>query len=289
MKNELKNQLRQQDATALAQGYSPAIRAMEIASIVTFVALEAALVWRLWGSAHTGPWLLLSAVLLGYLAADFVSGLVHWMGDTWGSTEMPVLGKAFIRPFREHHVDEKAITRHDFVETNGNNCLVSIPVALLAVALPHSSPGWVFVSTFLGAMIFWVMATNQFHKWSHVDSPPALIGFLQRTHLILPPDHHRVHHTAPYNKYYCITVGWMNKPLLMIAFFPTMERLITWATGMIPRKDDIGTEAALELFEATAAAEPPVVQAAKELLVATAAEVSAAAEDTKPISSARPS
>lgn len=283
MKNELKNQLRQQDATALAQGYSPAIRAMEIASIVSFIGLESALVWRLWGNPHTGPWLVLSALLLGYLAADFVSGLVHWMGDTWGATDMPVLGKAFIRPFREHHVDEKAITRHDFVETNGNNCLVSIPVAILAVALPHTSAGWVFLSAFLGAMIFWVMATNQFHKWSHMDEPPALIGFMQRVHLILPPEHHRIHHTAPYNKYYCITVGWMNKPLAMIGFFPAMERLITWATGAIPRKDDIGTEAALELFEATATAEPPVVQAAKELLEATTAE------EPKPASPVRPS
>ncbi|HEX5748663.1 MAG TPA: fatty acid desaturase family protein [Archangium sp.] len=281
-KNELKNHLRQQDATALAQGYSPAIRAMEIASIVSFVALESALVWRLAGNPHTGPWLLLSAVLLGYLAADFVSGFVHWMGDTWGSTDMPVLGKAFIRPFREHHVDEKAITRHDFVETNGNNCLVSLPVALLAVLLPHSSSGQVFVSAFLGAMIFWVMATNQFHKWSHMDHPPALIGFLQRVHLILPPEHHRIHHTAPFNKYYCITVGWMNKPLLMIGFFPTLERLITRVTGLIPRKDDIGTEAALELFAVTSTATPPVVQAAKELL-------EAAPEETPSVSSARPS
>ncbi|HYO67579.1 MAG TPA: fatty acid desaturase family protein [Archangium sp.] len=280
-KNELKNHLRQQDATALAQGYSPAIRAMEIASIVSFVGLEAVLVWRLWGGSHTGPWLLLSALLLGYLAADFVSGFVHWMGDTWGSTDMPLLGKAFIRPFREHHVDEKAITRHDFVETNGNNCLVSLPVSILAVLLPHASPGQVFVSAFLGAMIFWVMATNQFHKWSHMDHPPALIGFLQRVHLVLPPAHHRIHHTAPFNKYYCITVGWMNKPLLMIGFFPTLERLITRVTGLIPRKDDIGTEAALELFEVTSTATPPVIQAAKELLEASPEEA--------PVSSARPS
>jgi plasmanylethanolamine desaturase len=282
MKNELKNQLRQQDAQVLAQGYSPTIRAMEIASIISFIGLEAGLVWRLWGGPHTSPWLLLSALLLGYLAADFVSGLVHWMGDTWGSTDMPVLGKAFIRPFREHHVDEKAITRHDFVETNGNNCLISLPVAVLAVALPQSSPGQVFVSACLGAMIFWVMATNQFHKWSHMDEPPALIDFLQRVHLVLPPAHHQIHHTAPFNKYYCITVGWMNKPLLMIGFFPALECLITWATGAIPRKDDIGTEAALELFEATASAEPPVVQAAKELL-------ETAPEETQPVSPARPS
>ncbi|WNG20078.1 plasmanylethanolamine desaturase [Cystobacter fuscus] len=284
MKTELKNQLRQQDATVLAQGYSPAIRAMEVFSIVAFVALESALVWRLWGNPLVGPWMVLSAVLLGYLAADFVSGLVHWMGDTWGSTDMPVLGKAFIRPFREHHVDEKAITRHDFVETNGNNCLVSLPVALLALLLPHTSATWVFLSSFLGAMIFWVMATNQFHKWSHTDTPPALIGLMQRVHLVLPPDHHRIHHTAPYDKYYCITVGWMNKPLALIGFFPMMERVITWSTGLIPRKDDIGAEAALELFQTQAADAPPVVKAAQELL-----EGGALAEEPAAVSPVRPS
>ncbi len=281
-KNEIKNKVRQQDAQALAQGYSPAIRAMEIASIVTFISLELALVYRLWHSAHTGTWLLLSAVLLGYLAADFVSGFVHWLGDTWGSTEMPLLGKAFIRPFREHHVDEKAITRHDFVETNGNNCLISIPVAVAAVAMPMSGPGWVFCAAFLGAMIFWVMATNQFHKWSHMDEPPALVGFLQRVHLILPPDHHRIHHTAPYNKYYCITVGWLNWPLKQVHFFPLAERLITWATGLLPRQDDIGDEAARALVEAEGSAEAPVVQVAKELLTKATTTEDAAPVSTRP-------
>jgi ubiquitin-conjugating enzyme E2 variant len=279
MKNTLANKVRQQDAQALAQGYSPAIRAMEIASIVAFVSLEVALVYRLWGNPHTGTWLLLTAVLLGFIAADFVSGFVHWMGDTWGSTDMPVLGKAFIRPFREHHVDEKAITRHDFVETNGNNCLVSLPVAVLALVLPHSSPGWVFASSLLGSMIFWVMATNQFHKWSHLDEPPALVGFLQRVHLILPPGHHHIHHTAPFNKYYCITVGWMNKPLTLIHFFPLAERLITWATGALPRQDDIGAEAAQELVTVTEAQPPPMVEAAKALLLE-----ATTAEDAKPVS-----
>ena len=265
---DLSRKLRQQDAHTLAQGYSPAIRAMEIASIVTFVSLELFLVYRVWGNAFLSMPLVLGALLLGYLAADFVSGFVHWAGDTWGSTQMPVLGKAFIRPFREHHVDEKAITRHDFVETNGNNCLVSIPVAILAVLLPHTSATWLFVSAALGSMIFWVMATNQFHKWSHLDNPPAVIAFFQRVHLILPPAHHHIHHTAPFNKYYCITVGWLNRPLQLIQFFPLAERLITRVTGLLPRQDDIGTEAAAVL-----AAEPlPVVSAARELLQGGASE-----------------
>lgn len=279
MKNDVTNKLRQQDAKTLAQGYSRAIRLMDIGSVVTFTALEGFLVYQLWDNPHSGPWLLLCAVLLGYLAADFVSGFVHWMADTWGSTTMPLLGKAFIRPFREHHVDEKAITRHDFIETNGNNCAISIPVGVMCVTMPHTSSAWVFLSAFLGSMIFWVMATNQFHKWSHLDEPPPVIAFFQRVHLILPPAHHHIHHTAPYNKYYCITVGWLNKPLMMIAFFPTLERLVTWTTGLLPRRDDIGEEAAAVVMQSTAQGEAPVVQAAKALLERT--------EEAKSVSSAR--
>jgi ubiquitin-conjugating enzyme E2 variant len=279
MKNNVTNQLRQQDAQTLAKGYTPLIRAMDIASIVAFMSLEGLLVYQLWGNPHLGPWLVLSAVLVGYLAADFVSGFVHWMADTWGSANMPVLGKAFVRPFREHHVDEKAITRHDFIETNGNNCAISIPVAIMCVAMPHTSSMWVFLAASLGSMIFWVMATNQFHKWSHLDNPPPVIAFFQRVHLILPPAHHQIHHTAPFNKYYCITVGWLNKPLLMFGFFSTLERIVTWATGMLPRQDDIGTEAATALMASTANGEAPVVQAAKALLERT--------EESESVSSAR--
>jgi plasmanylethanolamine desaturase len=268
MKNNIQNQLRQQDAHTLAQGYSRAIRWMDIGSIIVFFGLELGLAFMLWGNPHVGPWLLLSAILLGYLAADFVSGFVHWMADTWGSSTMPVLGKAFVRPFREHHVDQKAITRHDFIETNGNNCAISIPVGIATLVMPHSSPAWVFLAAFLGSMIFWVMGTNQFHKWSHLDTPGPVVNFLQRVHLILPPAHHGIHHTAPFNKYYCITVGWLNKPLAMLGFFPTLERLVTWATGMLPRQDDIGTEAAQSVLKSSGG-EAPMVQAAKALLEGT--------------------
>src|ERR1700758_153743 len=114
---------------------SKALRALDWSSIVSYAGLGCWLALELAPPATGRPWVVLTAVLLGYLAADLVSGLVHWAADTWGSVDLPILGPAVLRPFREHHRDQLAITRHDFVETNGNNCLISLPVLGLAIWL----------------------------------------------------------------------------------------------------------------------------------------------------------
>jgi ubiquitin-conjugating enzyme E2 variant len=198
-------------ARSVAAGYTTAHRTLEIFGIATFGALAAVVAGRIGSAAVGGQWALVGlAAVGGYIAADFLSGLAHWLFDNWGTVDTPLFGRNFIRPFREHHDDPLAITRHDFVETNGNNCLATVPALAAACVIPMDSGGGMFAAAFIWALGVAVFATNQFHKWAHMDHPGRLVRRLQRWHVILPRDHHALHHRAPYATHYCITTGWMN-------------------------------------------------------------------------------
>ncbi|EDO41601.1 predicted protein, partial [Nematostella vectensis] len=184
-------------------------------------------------------------VVGGMVVADFMSGLVHWAADTWGSVDIPIFGKAFIRPFREHHVDPTAITRHDLIETNGDNCLLTLPVLSVVTAKyficdQNTISSWYALDCFLFSLGFFVMLTNQIHKWSHTYfGLPWWVEKLQSWHIILPKLHHRIHHVAPHETYFCITTGWLDYPLELIRFWPALEYLIEKITGHKPRADDM--------------------------------------------------
>lgn len=170
---------------------------------------------------------ILVAVFLAWLSADFASGFVHFLADNFGNPDTPFFGKVFIYAFREHHVDPKAITRHSFVETNGANCLVSLP-PMVYIWFATSATEDYLLRAYFALFFVSIFLTNQIHKWSHMDSPPRFVGALQRAHVILPVAHHAVHHAAPHDKYYCITCGWLNWPLQKLQFFQALTILLRW-------------------------------------------------------------
>lgn len=211
--------------------YSPAHRALEILSIAAMVLLVGTLDWRLWvmiTSAATA-WTFACVGIAAYLAADLGSGIVHWMADRYGTCDTILVGPNLVRPFREHHSDPEDITRHDFVETNGNNCLICLPILLttwLAAPVAAGDPWAVGLTAFPVLLCSFVFATNQFHKWAHTEQPPLIARALQNAGLILGREHHQIHHTKPFDTYYCITTGWLNWPLYKLGFFPTLEWLV---------------------------------------------------------------
>merc|ERR1711916_158032 len=167
--------------------------------------------------------------------------------DTWGSVEVPIFGQALIRPFREHHIDPTAICRHDVIETNGDNCMVTLPflgaaayMCMTTDDLAGANRHVYLSSVYLLFMCIFVSLTNQIHSWSHQRHVPGWVAALQKMHIVLPKRHHRVHHVSPHDTYYCITTGWLNYPLEKIAFWETFERVISALTGTQPREDDLG-------------------------------------------------
>ena len=223
--------------------YGRGHRALEIASIAFAFGSLSWIAYRIAAAADgVGDWIGIAlAAVFGYIVSDFLSGFVHWAGDTVGDESTPIFGANFVRPFRYHHVDPEDITRHDFVETNGNNCIVAAPVLMLVLFLLPRETGVLFYTcVVIACTALFVFCTNQFHKWAHMKTPALWIRLLQRAGLILSPEHHVIHHTAPRDKYYCITVGWMNPLLEKIQFFRGLERAIKryYPRALRPHPDD---------------------------------------------------
>jgi ubiquitin-conjugating enzyme E2 variant len=174
------------------------------------------------------------------LTTDFLSGCIHWAADTWGSKDWPIVGNHLIGPFREHHVDPKAITQHNFVETNGENCFIAIPFVIGGIVCLNQ--GAENGSFYLASISLAGLATNQIHKWAHQEERPTLVTFLQNARIILSPRAHGVHHTPPFENDYCITTGWMNPILRHLRFFRILESFITFLTRVPPREEDLSLQ-----------------------------------------------
>jgi hypothetical protein len=221
-------------------------QALSGAAIAAAALLLAWHLYRIAAAPVSLGWWVVFAAIAGMAAADFLSGIVHWTADTWGSEGMPVVGRRFLHPFRVHHVNPNDFLRRRFVDTNGDVALLIIPMLALSLASPLDSRPGVAAAVFLGAFCGVGLLTNQVHQWAHMPKPPTVVGVLQRCGLILTHESHARHHEPPYIANYCIATGWCNRPLAAVQFFRRLERAITWLTGLHPREDDEGFRAKTE-------------------------------------------
>ena len=212
-------------------------RIFSIVSIAAAVGLLAAVVIRIAMRVEFGWWTL-PAVLAGVAAADLASGLVHWAADTWGSDDLPLVGRRLLKPFRLHHIDPDDFLRRSFIDANGDVAFATLPVLLALVMVPlDTRPGEIGALFGFGVCAIG-MWTNQIHQWAHMPAPPSLIRWLQDCGVLLDRHDHAAHHAGSYDRHYCITTGWCNAPLEAIAFFRTLEGLVSTTTGARPREDD---------------------------------------------------
>jgi ubiquitin-conjugating enzyme E2 variant len=201
----------------------------------------------LWAS-HAASWLAcvdvqdvapaLCGALLGALAADGLTGLVHWACDTWGDERTRWLGPGLIRSFREHHRDPRAMLAHDWIEVNREPATAAT-AALLLLWLPPAQrvlDGHALAYGFVCWLVAYGAAANQLHAWAHAPAPPRAVRLLQRGGWILSPARHAVHHRAPRTTAYCISTGWLNPLLDASGFWRGLERAVGRLTGAEPRR-----------------------------------------------------
>ena len=206
---------------------------------IAFAALLLAMLgYRIARNLDVWQWWLPIALVAGVATADFLSGLIHWSADTWGRDDLPLVGQRLLVPFRVHHVNPDDFLRRSFIDTNGDVALVTIPIVVALLAVPLSGAWGPPLAVFGFACCAVGIMTNQMHQWAHMPAPPRLIGMLQSRGVLLSRGEHAGHHEHPYDRHYCITTGWCNRPLDAIDFFRRMEVAITAVTGAVPRHDD---------------------------------------------------
>jgi len=165
----------------------------------------------------------------GYVGADVASGVVHWFCDRFFEEDSPFIGRLLLQPFREHHRDPLAMTRHGWLELCGNSAVAVAPLLVGAVAWPLGRAGGSLSTLTDGAVVAFALAalgTNAFHCWAHAERVPRLVARLQSLGLILAPRAHEVHHSR--GGAYCVTSGWANRVIDGFSVFTRLERRLVW-------------------------------------------------------------
>lgn len=194
------------------------MRALEFGGIAAFSATYAWAWWRLAASGMpNGVALGVLALPVSYYLADLLTGLIHWVCDSFGSAATPLWGPLLVGPFRRHHADPLQITRITLLENLGSSAIAGTAALwgahppLPDKAAPPSMLAAYLWQVWLGLVLFAVLS-NLFHRWAHIPKRlrPAWIDRLQRLGLILDAREHRLHHQRPYRRNYCILSGWAN-------------------------------------------------------------------------------
>ena len=220
---------------------TPLHRFLEYSAVILFpLVFTPALLASYYRLSQTGPiWLAALGTLLGLIFGDFITGLVHWAADTYCEENTPVIGRSLVKPFRVHHARPLEICEHGIIETIGNACIPAVPLLSVFLALTVSGglSSYSAFTVFTGVVTVGVtVATNQFHKWAHQDAPPPPVRVLQGVGIILGPEHHQAHHTAPFKSNYSITNGWLNPLLNRTHFFRMLEHMFR-AFGIRPSSE----------------------------------------------------
>ena len=172
--------------------------------------------------------------LIGTIAlADFVSGFIHWVEDTFWTEETPIFGKWIVSPNILHHKSPSAFTKKNWFQSSWDLLLVSI-IILVVFWLSGLLTWHVWVFCLLEAN------ANQIHKYAHFPkrSIPVVARILQKLRIIQNAKDHAIHHRGKKNSAYCVITPYVNPVLDTLRFWRILDRIAVPIFGA-PRREDL--------------------------------------------------
>jgi plasmanylethanolamine desaturase len=166
------------------------------------------------------------------LAADFVSGVIHWAEDAYIREQTPLLGRWIGRANTLHHHLPREMTRKSWWESNWD-----LLAAMTLLVLVAGCGGWLTWHVWLFAII--ASNANEVHKWSHRTRKEngRIISLMQDLRLLQTPRHHAIHHTNPKEVHYCPLTNALNPLLDGLQFWSALEWLLARTLGLRRQPD----------------------------------------------------
>ena len=169
-------------------------------------------------------------IVMGYLLADFMMGVYHWIKDTYFNPFTPIIGTTLIWGSRLHHI------RPRYVIEFGN------------WELFYSSAKWTLawmgplfyvigITPFLVSLFLTISLNDIVHKYAHLMDyeRPKWATFLQNIKIFQSHVEHHNHHIAPHEINYCPVTPYLNIILEKINFWKRLEGIINKYFGIKPR------------------------------------------------------
>lgn len=172
----------------------------------------------------------LFTILVAWLLADLLSGIVHWAEDRLLNHESRFKFLNGIKADNDlHHARPTAMTMFSVWQNLNTTAVYTVPVALVLLLLD--------VPTLLWLTIFFASFGNLTHRWAHLPRHRvgSVIRILQRTGILISANQHNRHHFVrgkvvakeDSKLCFCTMSGWLNPILDTIGFFKFLSFLAT--------------------------------------------------------------
>lgn len=173
----------------------------------------------------------MATILICILVADFITGLIHWLEDSYGLPTWPLIGKEVIEPNIDHHRRPGFIGSMSTIISRNYQTVVPALIAMAAVLYALGESAWPIALTLVLASL-----GNEVHTWNHRHDNNRFVRFLQDSGLIQSRFQHGKHHKPPYESYYCTLTNFTNAVLESVRFWRGLEWLILKLTGISHRR-----------------------------------------------------